>query len=63
VPCDRKLGLCGLFASACVTTTVKDALRRGFRVRLVESAIACSSDRSKARSLARLQRAGATLAA
>ncbi len=59
----KEIVLGGMFASACVTATTKDALRRGFRVRLLEPAIACSSDRSKARSLRRLERAGAKLAA
>lgn len=59
----RELALGGLFASACVTATARDALKRGFRVRLLPDAIACSSDRSRARALARLARAGATVAA
>ena len=59
----KTLVLTGMFASACVTATAKDALKRGFGVRLLEEAIACSNDRSKARSLRRLERAGATLAA
>ncbi len=59
----QEIALTGMFASACVTATTKDALKRGFRVRLLNPAIACSNDRSKARALRRLERAGATLAA
>ena len=59
----KTIVLTGMFASACVTATTKDALKRGFRVRLLTPAIACSNDRSKARALRRLERAGATLAA
>jgi nicotinamidase-related amidase len=59
----EELALGGMFASACVSATAKAALARGFRVRLLEGAIACSNDRTKARALARLTRAGAKLAA
>ncbi len=59
----REIVLGGMFASACVTATAKDALGRGFRVRLLGPAIACSNDRSKARALGRLEQAGASLAA
>ena len=59
----KEIVLGGMFASACVTATAKDALKRGFRVRLLGPAIACSNDRSKARALGRLERAGASLTA
>lgn len=59
----EEIALGGMFASACVTATAKGALARGFRVRLIEDAIACSNDRSKTRALGRLTRAGARLAA
>ena len=49
----------GLMARACVTVTAKDAMARGFRVMLIEPAIACASDRSRTRALARLERRGA----
>ena len=52
-----------IFASACVTATAKDALNCGLRVRPLDLAIACSNDRSKARALGRLERAGASLEA
>jgi nicotinamidase-related amidase len=55
----KTLIVTGLMASACVTATAKSALHRGFAVRLIEDAIACSSDRSKLRAIARLQRRGA----
>jgi nicotinamidase-related amidase len=59
----NEIALGGLFARACVTATARDAIKRGFRVRLIECAIACASDRSRGRALGRLQRAGATLLA
>ena len=46
-------------ARACVTATTKAAIERGFRVMLIEPAIACVSDRSRERALARLERKGA----
>jgi nicotinamidase-related amidase len=49
----------GLMARACVTATTKAAIERGFRVMLIEPAIACVSDRSRERALARLERKGA----
>jgi len=57
------LVLAGLMARACVTATAKDALRRGFKVMLLEPAIACASDASRARALARLERKGAAMVA
>lgn len=59
----REIAICGMFASACVSSTAREALKKGYRVRLVSDAIACSNDRTKARSLARLRRKGALLAA
>jgi nicotinamidase-related amidase len=58
-----ELVMTGMFASACVSATTRDALRHGYRVRLLSDAIACSNDRTKARSIARLVKAGAALAA
>jgi nicotinamidase-related amidase len=49
----------GLMARACVTATAKAAMARGFRVMLIEPAIACVSDTSRERALARLARKGA----
>ncbi len=49
----------GLMARACVTATTTEAIARGFRVMLIEPAIACVSDRSRERALARLERKGA----
>ena len=57
------LVLAGLMARACVTATAKDAMRRGFKVMLLEPAIACASDASRARALARLERKGAAVVA
>ena len=55
----KVLAISGLFARACVTATAKSALRRGFKVYLIEDAIACASDRSRTRALARLHGLGA----
>jgi nicotinamidase-related amidase len=53
------LVLTGLMARARVTATTKAAIERGFRVMLIEPAIACASNRSRERALARLKRKGA----
>jgi nicotinamidase-related amidase len=54
----RTLRLTGLQAKACVTATAKDAMRRSYAVEVFDPAIACVSDRSRARALARLERQG-----
>jgi nicotinamidase/pyrazinamidase len=54
----KTLALCGLMARACITATAKDALALGYRVELVADAIACASDASRDRALARLERKG-----
>jgi len=54
-----RLVIGGLMARACVTATAKAAMERGFRVMLIEPAIACVSDRSRERALAKLARNGA----
>jgi len=54
----RTLRLAGLQAKACVTATAKDAMQRGYAVEVLDDAIACVSDRSRARALARLERRG-----
>jgi nicotinamidase-related amidase len=54
----RTLRLTGLQAKACVTATAKDAMKRGYAVEVLDHAIACVSDRSRARALARLERQG-----
>jgi len=55
------LVICGLMARACVTATASEAIQRGFRVFLFGPAIACVSERTRARALARLERRGAAL--
>ena len=57
----RTVRLTGLKANACITATAKSALDAGYRVELVAAAIACSSDRSRARALRRLERRGAEI--
>jgi nicotinamidase-related amidase len=49
----------GLYARACVMATSRDALARGLAVDLLEPGIACKSDATKRRALARLERRGA----
>lgn len=56
------LALSGLFAKACIAATCRDALARGYGVELVSDAIACGSDTSRDRALARLARKGARVA-
>jgi nicotinamidase-related amidase len=57
----RTLVICGLMARACVSATATEAMQRGFKVILFGPAIACASDRSRARALKRLERKGARL--
>lgn len=56
------LALSGLFAKACVAATCRDALAQGYSVELMSDAIACGSDASRDRALARLQGKGARIA-
>ena len=56
------LALSGLFAKACVAATCRDALAQGYDVELVSDAIACGSDASRDRALARLESKGARIA-
>jgi len=55
------LVLTGVFANACVTATAKDALTKGYAVHILADAVACKSDASRARALARLEARGAVL--
>jgi nicotinamidase-related amidase len=55
------LVLTGVFARACVTATAKDALTKGYAVHILVDAVACKSDASRARALARLEARGAVL--
>jgi len=55
------LTLTGVFARACVSATARDALARGYAVDLLAAAIACASDASRRRALARLVKRGARL--
>ena len=56
------LVLSGLFAKACVAATCRNGLARGYNVELVSDAIACRSNASRDRALARLKRQGAQIA-
>jgi nicotinamidase-related amidase len=51
----------GLYARACVTATVKSALRRGLAVNVLTDGVACRSDATRRRALARLHANGARL--
>jgi nicotinamidase-related amidase len=51
----------GLYARGCVAATVTSALGRGLKVNVLADAVACRSDASKRRALARLQAKGAWL--
>ena len=57
-----ELALAGLYAGACVSATARDALRLGYRVSVLADAVADRSDGARRRALARLARAGATIA-
>jgi nicotinamidase-related amidase len=56
-----RVALAGLFAKACLSATAKGALDRGFQVRVLAAASACSSDASRTAALARLERLGARI--
>jgi nicotinamidase-related amidase len=53
-----ELVLTGLQARACVAATAKDALAKGYAVQVLANAVACVSDASRARALAKLERKG-----
>jgi nicotinamidase-related amidase len=57
----KTLVLTGLMARACVTATAKDALARGYAVKILADGVACKSDASRARALARLKARGAVV--
>ena len=57
----KTITLAGLFAKACVSATARAAMAEGFEVQILTGAVACSSDRSRAKALHRLARRGATL--
>jgi nicotinamidase-related amidase len=52
------LTLTGLKAGACISVTAREAVRRGFQVRIFYDAVACGSDCSRAAALAKLERHG-----
>ena len=52
----ERLVVAGLFARACITSTVKSAKQRGYEVLLLEDAIACKSDASRQAAITRLER-------
>jgi nicotinamidase-related amidase len=58
-----ELALAGVYAGGCVSATARDALKRGYRVTILADAVAERSDAARRRALARLQRAGARIAA
>jgi nicotinamidase-related amidase len=57
----KTLALAGLKANACISSTAKEAMRRGYKVEILADAIACGSDRSRTRALSRLKAKGAAL--
>jgi nicotinamidase-related amidase len=57
----EQVALAGLYAHACVTATAKMALARGLKVEIVRAGVADRNDKSRARSLARLAKRGATI--
>jgi nicotinamidase-related amidase len=57
------IDLAGLYASACVSATARDALKRGYRVAVLSDAVADRSDAARERALGRLERSGAVITA
>jgi nicotinamidase-related amidase len=55
------IDLAGLYASACVSATARDALKRGYRVAVLSDAVADQSDAARDRALRRLERRGAVI--
>ena len=58
----RRLVLTGVFARACITSTARGALARGFEVHALAEAIGCASDVTRARALTRLAQGGVRVA-
>jgi nicotinamidase-related amidase len=58
----KTLALTGVMAKACVSATAKDALARGYEVRVLTDAVGCFSDASRERAFARLRARGVELA-
>jgi maleamate amidohydrolase len=56
----QRVALAGLFAKACVSATAKSAKAQGFDVFLVQDAIACGSESSRATAIERLNSIGIT---
>jgi nicotinamidase-related amidase len=54
----QRVTIAGLFAKGCVRATAGAALRRGLAVEVLQDAVACSSDQSRDRALARLASRG-----
>jgi nicotinamidase-related amidase len=55
------LVLAGLMAKACITATARDALAKGYQVRILADAVACYGDTSRVRALSRLKDKGAVI--
>ena len=59
----RHVTIAGLFAKGCVRATAEAGLGRGLTVEVLGDAVACSSDRSRDRALARLAHRGVRVTA
>lgn len=57
----RELYLLGVFAEGCVRATARDALARGFRVHVIEDAVASDAGWKRRFGLWAMKRAGATM--
>ena len=53
--------LAGVFAHACVCATARGALRRGYRVAILEDGVATTSDRRRIAALRRMQQMGSEI--
>ena len=56
------LAVAGVYADACVLSTVKGALGRGLRVTVLEDAVAAAHDAARRKALLKMEGAGATVA-
>jgi nicotinamidase-related amidase len=56
-----RITLTGLFAEACISSTARGALARGYDVQVITNAVACRSDRSRSAAITKLSKDGVRL--
>ena len=57
----KNLKVAGVYANGCVAATVKDAIKRGYHVTVLEDAVAARSERARQKGLESCRRRGAEL--